>query len=445
MIPSEYGEWNKKITMNTNLLNALKKIVSRHGGVGTLSDARRVKALLADIAAGEPKPQKNALTACIELGFVPALQNVSAGERGAAKTKLAARLNREEGLDMALCADTLDLLEAALFGGVSARSAPSATAAPGTPAPPDAYYLSVNYQQTGPFTLEQVKGMIGGGRVTKEYRIRATSGSNWMLVTAMPELKAFFANANIGAAPKPVAPRPQSPPQSPHDNDRDNDFDAYMACYDRGDKYFGQGDYDRAIREYTEAIRLKPNEAAAYLARACAYDEKQDYDRAIADYSKLIQLKPRDALVYFARGRAYYEKENYDKAIADYNEAVRLEPNDAMTYYSRGCAYDGKEDYDRAIADYSETIRLDPHHVNAYIRRGCAYVMKEDIARTRADWEEALRIDPHNTEARDWLNRLPNNNGMDGDDDDDFDDDDFDDDDFDDDDDDDFYDDDDDD
>jgi hypothetical protein len=63
--------------MNTNLLDVLKKIVSQSGGVGTLAAARRVKALLADLAAGEPRPQKNALVACIELGFVPALQNVS--------------------------------------------------------------------------------------------------------------------------------------------------------------------------------------------------------------------------------------------------------------------------------------------------------------------------------------------------------------------------------
>jgi hypothetical protein len=125
--------------MNTNLLNALKEIVSRYGGVETLSDARRVKALLADLAAAEPKPQKNALIAGLEQGFAAMLQNVPAHERGAAKAKLAERLNREEGLDAALCADTLDLLEEALLGIVSvttAAVAPTApAAAPKTPAP----------------------------------------------------------------------------------------------------------------------------------------------------------------------------------------------------------------------------------------------------------------------------------------------------------------------
>jgi hypothetical protein len=199
--------------MNTNLFNALKEIVSKHGGVETLSDARRVKALLADIAAGEPKPQKNALVACIEQGFVPALQNVSAGERGAAKTKLAERLNREEGLDMALCADALDLLEAALFGGVSAKAAPPGTAAPGMAAPQNAYYLSVNYQQSGPFSFEQLKGMIGSGRVTKEYWIRTGGRADWKSVTALPELKAFFGNADgksSVAKPEPARPKQQT-------------------------------------------------------------------------------------------------------------------------------------------------------------------------------------------------------------------------------------------
>jgi dipeptidyl aminopeptidase/acylaminoacyl peptidase len=118
------------MAMNTNLLNALNQIVSKYGGVKTLPDARRVKALLADLAAAEPKPQKNALAACIEHGFVAALQNVQAEDRGAAKAKLAERLNREEGLDATLCADTLDLIEAALFGGVSPGAAPDRTAAP---------------------------------------------------------------------------------------------------------------------------------------------------------------------------------------------------------------------------------------------------------------------------------------------------------------------------
>ncbi|MDR0376192.1 MAG: GYF domain-containing protein [Spirochaetaceae bacterium] len=203
------------MAMNTNLLKALTEIVSKHGGVAALSNAQKARALLADLAANEPKPQKNALAACIERGFVPMLQNVPAGERRAAKAKLAARLNREEGLDATLCADTLDLLEAALPGGVSPEAAS-----------PDVYYLSVNYQQIGPFTLEQVKSMIRGGLVAKDHRIRQGEKAAWSPVTRQPELKPLFADAgNTGgksrggkAAPGTSASK-QQPPQGRQDGE----------------------------------------------------------------------------------------------------------------------------------------------------------------------------------------------------------------------------------
>ncbi|MDR1467823.1 MAG: hypothetical protein LBT00_00870 [Spirochaetaceae bacterium] len=116
--------------MNMDLLNALKKIVSQYGGLETLGDAQRVKALLADLATGQNlKPQKNALIACIKQSYPAILQNVLPNERGETKAKLAERLNREEGLDPVLCVDTLDLLEVVLFGEVSARLEPNGVAA----------------------------------------------------------------------------------------------------------------------------------------------------------------------------------------------------------------------------------------------------------------------------------------------------------------------------
>ncbi|MDR1231167.1 MAG: zinc-ribbon domain-containing protein [Spirochaetaceae bacterium] len=131
--------------MNISLLKILKEIVSRYGPE-ILSDVRRVKALLADLAIKESKPQKNALVACIEQGFPSLLKNVPASERGPAKTKLAERLNREEGLEMALCSDTLDLLEAVLFASGKNEETPQSGGivcpSCGTALPEDARFCS---------------------------------------------------------------------------------------------------------------------------------------------------------------------------------------------------------------------------------------------------------------------------------------------------------------
>jgi len=68
--------------------------------------------------------------------------------------------------------------------------------------------------------------------------------------------------------------------------------------------YYEQGDFDYAIYDYDQAIKLNPNFAEAYLNRAYAYSEKDDFTRAIADYESVLRINPNDswakeALEYF--------------------------------------------------------------------------------------------------------------------------------------------------
>jgi tetratricopeptide (TPR) repeat protein len=139
--------------------------------------------------------------------------------------------------------------------------------------------------------------------------------------------------------------------------------------------------------------------AVAFFVRGISYDNKQDYDRAIQDYSEVIRLDPNDARAFYARGNAYRDKQDYDRAIQDYNEAIRLDPNHSYVFTNRGNVYFYKQDYDRAIQDYNEAIRLDPNYANAFYNRGNAYYRKQDYDRAIQDFDEAIRLDPSNSAA----------------------------------------------
>jgi len=174
----------------------------------------------------------------------------------------------------------------------------------------------------------------------------------------------------------------------------------------RGRAYFDLGEYDRAIAELSEAIRLDPKRAIAYAVRGIAYTKRTDYDRAIADLEQAMQLDPKSATAdyyttnlveaYGRRGLAFEGNRDFDRALADYDQAIRILPNDAIgAYRQRGLIYRTKGDYDRAIADLNQVIRIKPGDIIAYVGRATAYGQKGDYDRAMADFDQAFRLDPN--------------------------------------------------
>ena len=45
---------------------------------------------------------------------------------------------------------------------------------------------------------------------------------------------------------------------------------------------------------------------------------QEGFDKAIADYSEAIRLDPNEPTTFISRGRAWYAKKEYDKAVADF-------------------------------------------------------------------------------------------------------------------------------
>jgi len=113
-------------------------------------------------------------------------------------------------------------------------------------------------------------------------------------------------------------------------------------------------DPDRSIAACTRIIQGRgetaKNSAIAQHKRGLAYRNKGDFDRAIADLSEAIRLDPKYAEAYYGRGLAYGNKGDLDRAIADYSEAIRLDPKLAAAYNNRGNAYKNKGDFDRATS-----------------------------------------------------------------------------------------------
>jgi tetratricopeptide (TPR) repeat protein len=153
-------------------------------------------------------------------------------------------------------------------------------------------------------------------------------------------------------------------------------------------------EFDRAIAEYSEAIRLDPKNIAAFWGRCVAWTDRNALDRALADCDGAIAINARYARPYATRCIIWNNKRDHDRAAADCDQALRLDPRDALAHEARGVLLRGKRDYEGAIAELDEAIRLDPKLADAYHERGLALVDKRDYDRAIADYDEAIRLEP---------------------------------------------------
>ncbi len=171
----------------------------------------------------------------------------------------------------------------------------------------------------------------------------------------------------------------------------------------RGLGWLYKGEFDHAVKDFTELLRLLPDSGAAYNNRAMAWQGKGEHDKAVADYTAAMKLNPTDASSVYNRGIVWQTMKEYDKAIADYSAAIKLDPQDAVKYSVRAAIWQAKKEYAKAIADFAEAIRLAPTDAACYSARGALWHAKKEYAKAIADHELALKFDPASASA---LNNL---------------------------------------
>jgi tetratricopeptide (TPR) repeat protein len=155
----------------------------------------------------------------------------------------------------------------------------------------------------------------------------------------------------------------------------------------KGDADLKAGDLDDAIAEYNRiiALNLTPQQASlAVMARGNCYYAKHDFDRAIADFDQALRLDPKNAGAYGNRANALQARGDADDAIKDYNESLRLNPRNAYAYLNRGSFLMEQGDFAGALADYAKTLAINPREEAPHIGRAKIYLM-------RCKREEALK------------------------------------------------------
>lgn len=139
---------------------------------------------------------------------------------------------------------------------------------------------------------------------------------------------------------------------------KDKEYKAF-AFSTRASVFLNLEDTIQAIKDYTQAIALTPEEDRLYNTRAQVYYEQNKYDLADNDYRKIISLKEGDVMGYMGLGRNANAQKRYEDAIKQFDYVNKLEPSYSSAYSFRAESYIGLKKYNEAIDDVITALGID--------------------------------------------------------------------------------------
>ena len=138
--------------------------------------------------------------------------------------------------------------------------------------------------------------------------------------------------------------------------------DSHAALWRLGRVYGGQGLNKRAVKKFSEAIRLSGGRAQYYLDRAKACEAEGDYTCAAWDYASTMDWKEISdyATNYYLLGSAMYRAGELKPGLVAADQAVKKAPGDAANYELRGRLRADSGDLPGAKKDFLKMSSLSP-------------------------------------------------------------------------------------
>jgi tetratricopeptide (TPR) repeat protein len=125
-----------------------------------------------------------------------------------------------------------------------------------------------------------------------------------------------------------------------------------------------QDDAERQIQGCSVVIRIGRDTperlARAFANRGRAWSDKGQYDRAVEDLDNAVRLDPNFADAFNYRGVARVAQGQYEQAVQDFGQAIKIDPNYAIAIYNRGLALQTLGRKDAAAKDFAAAKQVGP-------------------------------------------------------------------------------------
>ncbi len=175
--------------------------------------------------------------------------------------------------------------------------------------------------------------------------------------------------------------------------------DAYVTRAEIREK---SGDYEGAVDDLTEAIRIDPNIAATHAARGMNYLSLNEWKKALADSDKALSLGDRDLVgsISFVRAAALMALRRNEEALAATARVPQGDPSYLEARYIRGSAFNSMGDRRRALREFNLILTNNPAYRAVWLARGEVLLALDRAEDALFDFDMALRLSPSKSAAK---------------------------------------------
>lgn len=126
-------------------------------------------------------------------------------------------------------------------------------------------------------------------------------------------------------------------------------------------RFYQMGLVQQALKTYSHAATLTPNNHTALCQQAIIHFDQQQYNKAMGLYQQIVHQTPDFAIAHFKLGLCYFYRSQFYDAVKSYRKAIEFNPKHPQAHYQLAITYLTIGWNDQAMATHKTLRRQDPH------------------------------------------------------------------------------------
>ena len=162
----------------------------------------------------------------------------------------------------------------------------------------------------------------------------------------------------------------------------------------QGNVAYKKGNYDEAIKFYSEAIEKTPNFADAYNNRGIVKLAQNNLDAAIVDFEKAVSIDNEFILAKYNLGEAYSNTQELDKSLSLLKQIESKYKDSSFYFVTLSNIFIKKSNYSEANTCLLNALRLNKNNDKAYTNLGFIQYSEKKYSEAKANFEHAIILNP---------------------------------------------------